>query len=1651
MSVINRIEVANLLNKHGDIQTPWEAKMRHLLLDLKGQSTAVSMENGFGKTTLSEALIGLLSRDRKLLSNTRRKCCPAVKGSYSHLRVEFLLRHTHLGQDDLLASHGSAVAGEPWVFGLYGHSDSELQFYFYSGQLEDCPVHYISRDQKRVLHPNQDFQQLMRDAHVQKPATRDEWLDEISRHISRKELEQLATFQKEGGADKSQIFNAIRPKRGEKADQAFFYEVLAPQVLAGATQGETDEAEEFIEDVVVNSGRHVSELRYRLREARQDLDRAQRKVTALDQLGHQADDWLHKQQSLDERNAQLARDAAVLQHFVQSRPLPGIPHWPNELEANDSTAHDAAAHCPDEVSGWAQAMAWAPGEREPLIELQGLAQVSGLKAKVLSDYLDQVGVHPLTTRRLAMGINSASEQQRQVRWYSVSRVRALLQDMHQSFASDADRLAALARLDQAWEVFLDADTNPFREQWEADRIWRQQLQEDVQSLEQRLEAQRLEVESLERRHREFTDNQTYYTDALAQGLFSEAELHAPDETAQKVKVEAEQARQALADHHQQVGQWRHWDAEWQHFRRLEPERQPQEVLADDDQRLAQYQKQVQAVKTERTSLESQRGPLQQQLAQAQREQDRLQPQRDELQQLAEAHQTFQRLHPGASASGFLQQAQTELQSLQAQYRKLTESLVQDRQDYEALSRLISVEVDYQRLHGDDKPVSLREHLLSEARTLQSERAQLEPQLQQCQVQVSALTSFQQRVPEQDPDQWCAHAQSVYPQWLQRMDQLQQSLARLDEHLAHLERDPLMPSAQEQEALALLQAEGLDAMPLHQCLKSLLQDASEHERRTVMTQAAALLFAPVLDNDEQAVQAAGYLLDSGLNVPVLSHTGVTALWQSGQPLLGAVVGQATLAVKAASDPTYLAQLREQLEAKQSSLKDELRRLQAELVTVEPHGELFRLAQTAHMAIRDNAPAQLVALQQRQQELDDALSRLSERTSDAGLQVIQDYQQFLSLGGMQRHQQLGEQLAEADLALSALSEQIETQAAPLQQAQRIYFDAERYEQLGGVAQQETLAAEQAYWSDQVAMLTQQLVELDGLLDEQQQRLTQLDQEASAMLSAQARERLQQLATYCAEEGPAFMANAQAREAELSQAVDLAQQRAGYPLQRIREYLAVRDEGAVQGRREQVIAAARSEVKTLQQQLKAQRQQLEALNGRIEQAREATRWVDELAVEWLAQCRELTADLRLRARQQFPLSTLDTHPLVPLLDDYLTQLSAHTEMSSDDEVLSCIDLAPLQLLQQQIQDVLHDTRVAEQGQQLQHLHQETRKGRQSLLKMLQEMLEKSTLFNASEKARLDVWQQPEGDLLSMPDALARLRRTLHDQLKAHQQRVDELLNSSAQVESGLQERLSRIIIDAAGNLELMRRVARATADREKGAWFDIQADVIEDDEITHLVEQLLGDIEARHAQWQQRQHEGDVAREDQLQRELQQEVRQRIYRGLFKSVAIRVRHPAIRPHGRLFSLNEQMSEGQREAISLMWLVKLSEFAIERDLRGYAAPARQREQGGRESVIVLDGLFSKLSHRRLIQDSLESLRHTRGRFQMIGLIHNPNYENDADIFPTYLVGSVIGGVGGQGGHVLVHQGQPLADVMQQHRGEASLFHLHVERPDQADNISTN
>lgn len=88
MSVINRIEIANWLDLTRTRE--WNPDFRHVVLDFRGQSTAVQAHNGTGKTRMTRAILALLGRDREFTSDARAKMAPRSAPCESHIRMEVL-------------------------------------------------------------------------------------------------------------------------------------------------------------------------------------------------------------------------------------------------------------------------------------------------------------------------------------------------------------------------------------------------------------------------------------------------------------------------------------------------------------------------------------------------------------------------------------------------------------------------------------------------------------------------------------------------------------------------------------------------------------------------------------------------------------------------------------------------------------------------------------------------------------------------------------------------------------------------------------------------------------------------------------------------------------------------------------------------------------------------------------------------------------------------------------------------------------------------------------------------------------------------------------------------------------------------------------------------------------------------------------------------------------------------------------------------------------------------------------------------------------------------------------------------------------------------------------------------------------------------
>ena len=1623
MSVINRIEIANLLNKHGDVASPWEPKMRHLLLNLHGQSTAVSMENGFGKTTLSDALIGMLSRDRKLMSNSRRKMSPSrVQGQerpWSHIRVEFR-SNTQSGeqQNDLLAVAGEEVSGENWVFGMYGHSDGDGHFYFYQGQLEDCRVIETSLDGKVRLYSNRDFLNAARAIRVVRPNTRDEWLESISRHISRKELEQLANFQKEGGADKSQIFNAIRPRPGEKPDQAFFYEVLAPQILAGATQGETDEGEEFIEEVIINSGQKVSELRHRINAAEQDQQRAEKKVSRLHGLNEKAAELQQARSELNRQQAEMATSRDTLLHIAQS-PLPGIPFAEEVIDDKHPALN----------------FALLPGQTEPVVAGTLIAKLLNISLSRAQAYMDQAGFSGNPTRRLLHHPAARWVSDRKVNTYPLETSRQLIVDS-QGFEDDAARLEALQQLEDACDTFLEWDSNQAREDYLADQLFLHNSQQELSETEERLEQCQQEKESLATRSQAFIDNQSYYRDGLSEGLFSEQELETPDQTEQACTQEAEQAQQALSEHQRKTGQLEQTEQWWQTFCDLHANTTPQELLQEKEASHNELNKNQHAVQEALEQHSSQLQNLQQQISQEQQQQHRLHTELAQLEQYRESYQAFCQQHPEQSPAGFIQRIQQEYQTLLAQKQPAEQTLEEARQQLQKLQPLALQRDRFQQLFADAKPVGLKEELLNKERSLQQQLERLNAEQQQYTALAQALQAYRQQNPEQTPKQWLEFAQQRYPTALTELEQCRKELPRLQHYLKHLDTDPLAASEQEQQALHMLQEQGFSVSALHISLSHIAEQqgiTDQEIKQRWLTQAAAFLFAPVLPDNEQAQQAAKLLLQKQFSLPVFSHSELTESVHNQREILGSVLGYETLAVKAATDPNSINLLREQVQERIEQLEQQQQQLVLEQQLYDPYGEAYGTVEQAAKAVADNADKRLKAIDNTLLETEQALAQLQQQIQPEALATIIDYQRYLELGGDACLTEALESIKEQELILQPLMPRVKELEQVLHQSQRQALEAENFVQAGGEGHYQTLINQQASCELNLTRLEEQQHQQTEQQEQQQQQLQTIQRQLQQIFTDGEQARLQRLCHYLDSGEQAFMAHRAQKEQELLAQQERATRRARWNFQRIRDYLALRSDSDNDQSLDKNLATLDQSIRQLKAQRKELQQRIEQLRTSISHAEQVMKLTDELAMEWLEQLREL----EFSGNQVIPLTeSIEDSELYQLFDQY-----CHNYQLDESE------LDQLNILQARLIESLRDEQLNERGKEMVRQEKLINQLHEQLSNQLKQALSEAKLFNSTEKARLTALESFGDQAIS---DLHALEITLQSQLQQHLSRVEQLKESQGQVEAGLQERLSRIIADAAGNLQILKRVARNQGSDE-GAHFDIQAEVIDDTAIQEMVATLLSEIDTHQEVSRKRQQQNPESySEEKQQKELQELIRRRIYRSLFRNIAIRLRHSAIRAHGRLFSLNEQMSEGQREAVSLMWLVKLSEFAIERDMRMVASPKRKREQASRESVIILDGLFSKLSHKKLIEDSLESLRNTRGRFQMIGLIHNPNYENDPSIFPSYLVGSVIGGRNGQGGHVIVRDGKPDQASNDDRNGEASLFQLQIHPAKSVNNSDT-
>lgn len=222
-----------------------------------------------------------------------------------------------------------------------------------------------------------------------------------------------------------------------------------------------------------------------------------------------------------------------------------------------------------------------------------------------------------------------------------------------------------------------------------------------------------------------------------------------------------------------------------------------------------------------------------------------------------------------------------------------------------------------------------------------------------------------------------------------------------------------------------------------------------------------------------------------------------------------------------------------------------------------------------------------------------------------------------------------------------------------------------------------------------------------------------------------------------------------------------------------------------------------------------------------------------------------------------------------------------------------------------------------------------------------------------------------------------------------------------------------------------------------------MISNDGIGLLIEKIIRDVEALENGQLASAGNNEKLRKH-IHKSLRESIRDTFYREVILNPRIRLVLPSI--SGRELEMKRDMaSSGQGVASTFLWILKLAEFINEREIRRQtvdgASAKRRRVRDKASAFTMLDGAFSHLSDKNLINETLAGIENSLGRFQLIITGHDPAYENDFKRFPALVVAREMSG------HYMRASSHHHALRDDARDGSMESFHaIYVERPSPID-----
>jgi hypothetical protein len=1612
MAVITRVEVVNYLcegwKPHMGTDQ-WRPLWPANTLRFAGQSTAIQIPNGCGKTSIATALLFLLSRDRVLKKQFLDKCAPSELG-YTHVRMEFAIRtDDSLTQRDLITLSPLDIPAQTYVVGVCANrGDDDLQFYRHPGMLEDSPAYRLDGTSIRFT-PNDDFRNRVRKlpkADWNRWGAIAEWRRAIGEFMTPEVVRQNVQFHKSGAGDASATFNKIQPSPGERFDETYFKQIVAPQLLSNLMGDSSQEDEQAIEDTVT-----ISMTRFI--DAKLKVERTERHLQRRESLQQQFNPVVEKAGLIQEADTEyqrqlqaLGRDAAFLDYFAGGGgfSMPGVPLEGQKIQASDQVRQLLAGMALD-------------SDGTVLVSDDTLAYVFGQS----TGNLNQLAARQSTNRPPVASAVTSSQvidfdcniktpegsggRRKATRYYD--RAGALELATRRDTGTSKDAIERLSAVFDAAEQL--ADTNPFRH--EQRRLSRRHAETSTAIAAADTAAAEAEAsrEALAQQVTERQENQVAFRlfCAYAETLPSElreqplvAETWLEDETGRR--------QSAVIQHAALVGEL---TAGWQSFLGLR-ERHP---LVPLDEQLALVRRErddlttaIAASTKVQAETQLQKKTADQSLQEAEVAHAKADRELSDLKALLPGDERYREIFGDVNPIE-VSPPIDELQRLNRELTIVSTKLANLRTDKSRLTALQEAMVGFRALFGDVDPRATDP--VAGLTTLQGKHNGASLVYNQHKPLAEALEAHMDRYGTV-PVEWMRSEDAQRTKLEAQAQEIALQLAAVERELAALDDLSLVDDERYERAHRALSDAGISFTRVRDVILASTRD--KDRQLAALAAFGGLLSAPVIDSLESASRAAAAVVALERDVPLLLRGPLLDVLQRETPVsseataaLSFFVGGKTRRVRALVDPQALGEVKATLRARLPALRSSRQQALDQATSHGPHTEAYRAALQAQEAVRLNSIKNAAEADTELQDLGPQIKHAQTLTTKQALGVLSSASEFLRTGGEQSLARLiaGEEQLEGLLAETKdRGKQLERKTSG--EAILAHADASKLSRAGGrmrVAELEDrvpqLLATKELALGRVAELEEAIVAAASrhtdLLTGQQLFLAGPGADIDPLEAATEFE----LAGHAT-----FMASREATGRNLERSRDELKPLSKIDFKRAQSFMDHQGEDELVLQQKIGEAAGRRDEE--RKKAKQLRGQLERLQGEVSIVRRAAGVLHELAYVMRSKQSTVAPYLRDLETREAGASPAEAHPSYKLAWELRSRL---VDWKSADGPL---DLNRITALRAEIEDI----DVVKTGQDARAAKRRAEAVRKEFEAVRADFCSKAASDGEDggfSQAEIDAIQAAA--TIEQLKALAELGNRLLQDLDAERERLLELQKSANAVETESIRTLSVLVESCRGNLTIMNKVMA----RNENARFYLDAKIISDEDIKELMISLRDGIEERKRIADGRKTLGN---RDVDSASLRAEVRRALVDRIFLEPSVEFRHVGMWD-GRRHPVDLAMSEGQKAALQMLWLIKESEYHLERAVqRHLGGGSKKRLRSRSQRVLFFDGLFSNLSDRALIDEAFKGLGESDSSLQLIGLIHNPAYRNNYGIFPAHIVGRRSGrrAVEGERSFIKFEDGRP-------------------------------